>query len=254
MSGKRKARSSKLAWGVFWLLIAGRILTNYFGGFVQLGVWSIIIAALALVVLLHCIVSLSIAPLPIPIAALYYIFQVPLELPFVAFWTLAPVALLLTIGLYVLLPRRIGSKHFGLFTLDDIKAHKRYDKHDEAQIEEGDDENNPYISVSFGGISRYLHSNRLQTADLNCAFGALEVYFDNVQLSPDGAEIYANCKFGAIEIYVPAHWRVIDNMSTTMGSAEVDRRLQASDSDAPTLTVTGNVSFGSVEVNRIKGS
>jgi len=254
MAKKHKAKSSKLAWGVFWLLIAGLILANYFGGFVQLGVFSIVIAALALIVLLHCIISLSIAPLPIPIAALYYIFQVPLELPFVAFWTLAPVALLVTCGLYILLPRRLGRKHFGLFTPDDIKAQKRHKKHDEAHIEEGDDENNPYISVSFGGISRYLHSNRLRTADLNCSFGSLEVYFDNVQLSPGGAEIYANCKFGAIEIYVPGHWHVIDQMSSTMGSAEVDRRLRASDSDAPTLTVTGNVSFGSIEVNRIKGS
>ena len=255
MTVKQKSKYSKVAWGLFWILIAGLILANSFGGFVQLNVWSIVIAALALVILFHCLVRLSLAPLPIPIAALYYIFQVPLELPFIAFWTLAPVTLLVTCGLCVLLPRRLGSsKHFGLLVLDDGKRHKGCRNHGEAHIEEGDDENNPYISVNFGAISRYLHSDCLQTADLNCAFGSLEVYFDNVQLAPDGAEVYANCKFGAIEIYVPGHWRVIDQMSTTLGSAEVDRRLQAADADAPTLTITGHVSFGSIEVNRIKGS
>jgi len=258
MAGKNKVKSSKLAWGVFWLLIAGLILANYFGGFVQLGVWSIIIAALALVVLFYCIVTLSFASLPIPIAALYYIFQTSLELPFVTFWTLAVVALLVTCGLHILLPRKLGIRpHFGVITGDDLKRKRSGRKgaeYSDANIEEGDDDNNPFISVNFGAACRYLHSDCLETAELDCAFGALEVFFDNVQLGPNGAEVNAFCKFGAIDIYIPGHWRVIDEMSTTAGNAEVSRRFQNADADAPTITLKGSVTFGSVEVSRIKGS
>jgi len=258
MAGKQKTRSSKLAWGIFWLLIAGLILANYFGGFVQLGVWSIVIAALALVVLFYCIVTLSFASLLIPIAALYYIFQTPLELPYVAFWTLALVTLLVTCGLHILLPKSFGiGPHFVVIAGDDFKrkrSNRKGDEDSDAHIEEGDDENNPFINVSFGAASRYLHSDCLETAELNCSFGAMEVYFDHVQLSPNGAEVYVFCKFGSVEIYVPGHWRVIDDMSTTAGSADVSRRFQTADADAPTITLTGKVAFGSVEVNRIKGS
>ena len=255
MERNNKAKSSKFAWGIFWLLIAGLILANYFGGFVQLGVWSIVIAALTLVILFHCIATLSFASLPIPIAALYYIFQKPLELPFVTFWTLALVALLITCGLHVLLPRRFSGIKYGVFVYDDGKKRRRRNRGGieppDAHIEEGDDDNNPYIDVHFGSFCRYLRSACLESAELACSFGALEVYFDHVQLGPNGAEAFVNCKLGSIEIYVPGHWRVIDEMSTSLGAVEISRRLQEAGADAPTLTLTGNVSLGSVEVKRI---
>jgi len=258
MAKKNKVKSSKLAWGIFWFLIAGLILANYFGGFMQLGVWSIIIAALALVIMFYCITTLSLTSLPIPLAALYYIFQSPLGLPFITFWPLAVAALLVTCGLHVLFPRKSGIRpHIGVITGDDFKR-RRYkrkgDEYPDARVEEGDDAANPFISVSFGAACRYLHSDCLETTELDCSFGALEAYFDHVQLNPGGAEVRAFCKFGSIDIYVPGHWRVIDEMNTTLGSVEVSRRLQTADEDAPTLTLTGNVSFGSVEVSRIKGS
>ena len=275
---KRK-RNSKIAWGFFWLLVAGLILANYFGGFVELSVWSIIIGSIAAVVLFHCLATLSFATLPIPLAALYYVFQAPLELPFVPFWTLALVAVLLTVGLHVLLPSGYSGRKFVHFVNINEGARKRYDSRGNikgengdadvvidvdnddyneefkgTKIEEGDDANNPYISVSFGYASRYLHADNLEFADLNCSFGGMEVYFDNVTLNPNGAEINVNCSFGSIEIYVPSHWRVIDELNSSLANAEVNRRLQSNDADAPTVRVTGGVSLGNVEVNRIKGS
>jgi predicted membrane protein len=223
---------------------------------VQLGVWSIVVAALALLIMFHCLATLSFASLPLPLAALYYIFQVPLELPFIQFWTLVLVTIPLICALHLLLPRKFGSGKPILIGIDGSKRYSRrggakYDS--DVQIEEGDDDDNPRISVRFGGASRYLHSNCLENVELNCSFGGLEVYFDHVQLSPNGAEVYVNCSFGAVEMYVPADWRVIDEMSSSLGGVEVSKRLLTAGPDAPTITITGNVSFGGVEVNRIKG-
>jgi len=282
-----KAKTSKVAWGFFWLLLAGLVLANYFGGFVTLGVWSIIIAVIAIIVLFHCLISLSFASIPIPLAALYYIFQPtlaePLGLPEIPFWTLALVTLLVTIALHLMLPKRFRSGHYTVDVNFGSKNKRKRDKEENrfdlpiedvadvigdvadvivdgeytegnkrTKIEEGDDENNPYISVSFGGASRYLHSDCLESAELSCNFGSLEVFFDNVKLSPNGAEVNVSCSFGSIEIYVPSHWRVIDNLSASLGNAEVSRKLMSNDADAPTLRVTGNVSLGNVEVKRIK--
>ena len=273
-----RVRTSKWAWGVALLLIAALILVNYFGGFVELGVWSIIVSAVALIILINCIARLSFVAIPLPIVALYYVFQAPLELPFIQFWLLAVVTVLVMCGLFFLLPRRyrIG-KHFVVSIDGEGKSARSRrgkrgtkfgrngnrcedgidtiidDGDDEAIIEEGDDENNPYIRVQFGSASRYLRSDCLESAELDCSFGALEVYFDNVKLSPDGANIHVECSFGSIEIYLPGHWRVINELSASLGNAEVDRRLENADDDAPTVRITGDVSLGNVEVCRIKG-
>jgi len=255
MAMKEKKRVSRWVWGVFWLLIATLILSNYFGGFVELGVWSVIVAALALLILFQCLATLSFAPVPIPLAALYYVFQIPVGLPFVPFWTMVLVALLVTCGLHVLLPRKFWHAKQFEFTFNDNKRHYRRDNSDEneASIEEGDDVNNPYVNASFGSASRYLHSDRLETLELNCNCGALEVFLDNVQLHPDGAEAFVNCRLGAVELYVPGDWRIIDNINVSLGASDVDGRLRGADPDAPTLTLNGNVSLGAIEVRRIKG-
>jgi len=272
---------SKIAWGLFWLLLAGLIMANQFGGFVDLSVWNIVFGAIALVMLFHCFATLSFGSLPAPIATLYFILQGPLELPHVDFWPLALVTVLLTIGLHILLPNKFNYRKYihintGIGTRTRKNKKRRYDKHgnvvgqdeyadvvidgnyddevnEKTKIEEGDDPNNPYISVSFGSASRYLHSDCLESAELVCSLGSLEVYFDNVTLSPNGAEVNVSCNLGNIEIFVPPHWRVIDDMNSSLANAEVNKKLQKNDADAPTLRVTGEVSLGNVEVTRIKG-
>ena len=296
MTRKSRMRSSKIAWGFFWFLLAGLILANALGGFVQLTIWGIIIGAIATVILFHCFATLSFASIPIPLAALYYIFQAPLGLPSVGFWTIAAVAVLLTIGMHVILPRRYSSGKFVNIGINEGMRHrKRYtsggsansgsadaedadviidgnddgggngagnadngrdytEANEKTKIEEGDDANNPYISVSFGYASRYLHADALESAELSCSFGGMEVYFDNVTLSPNGAEVNVNCSFGSMEIFVPSDWRVIDEVNASLANAEVSRRLQGNDADAPTIRVTGSVSLGNLEIKRIKGS
>jgi len=243
-------------WGVFFLLIAALVLANQFGGFPELGIWSIIIAALAVGMFVQCIVSLTFGSLPIPIAALYYIFQVPLDFPYIIdFWPLVLVTLLATAGLHTLLPNRlfrnIKKKNIEIIYTgeDGVTGTRGFD--DEGQIEEGGGDNNPRISVQFGSVSRYLHADSLETVELECRFGSLEVYFDHVQLCQDGAEAFLNCKFGAIEIYVPSNWRIIDNMNTSLGGIDINGRREVLDENAPTLKISGNVSLGGVDVHRI---
>ena len=324
MNRNFRGRATKIAWGFFWLLLAGLILANYFGGFLTLGVWSIIFAAIALIILFHCFATLSFAALPIPLGALYYILQYPLEeplgLPIINFWPLAAVAILLTCGLHFLLPNRFGSGKYVHFGVSDNRSKRRNNKgynrvrydgrgnvkthfnkefskemkeeikeeledvidelndamdevhsvmdevneavndiddtidveYDEARIEENDDANNPYINVSFGYASRFLHADRLESAELSCSFGGMEVYFDHVNLAPEGAEINVNCNFGSIEIFVPTNWYVIDEVRASLANCEVSRRLQANGPNAPTVRLTGSVSLGNVEVSRIK--
>ena len=267
-------------WGIFLLLIAALVLSNQLGGFIELGIWSIIVAALAVAFLVKCIIDLAFGSIPIPLAALYFIFQAPLGLPLISFWPLVIVTVLATAGLHILFPPRIfyrkkkhnhdwhysgyqgnnkGSDRVDGIIVDiedgigEIEAEIEglYGHNGDTKVKEGGGDNNPHISVQFGAASRYLHANSLESVELNCSFGSLEVYFDHVELSPNGAEAYLNCKFGAIELYVPSHWQIIDNTRASIGAVDIKRSRVAPDINAPRLTISGSVSVGGVEIHRI---
>jgi len=261
---KRGKKHRAWGWGVFLLLVAALVIASQFGGFPDLGFWSIAIAILAAAFFVQCIADASFASLPIPIAALYYIFQRPLELPVLNFWPLVLITLLVTAGLHVIIPQKkfkfkysSGKKNKNkndidvVYIDDDGDVTSQKINTDEGQFEEGGGDNNPRISVKFGGGSRYLHADALETVELDCSFGGLEVYFDHVTLSPDGAEAFLDCKFGSIEMYIPRHWHVIDNTSSSLGSIEYSGRTIPTE-NPPVLKVTGSVSCGSIEIRRIK--
>jgi len=244
-------------WGIFLLLAAALVLAHQFGGFTEIGIGSLIVAALAVALLVHCIVDLSFGAVPIPLAALYYVFQEPLGFPEINFWPLVLITLLATAGLFALIPRKRYFKKRKRSNIEVIFADSngvtgpRKLNDEEAQVIEEGDDNNPRISVQFGSVSRYLHADALESAELDCNLGHLEVYFDNVKLSPNGAEVIANCKLGAIEMYMPSDWQIIDEVSASLGGVDVKGKHKACAPDAPKVRVTGNVSLGGMEIHRV---
>jgi len=240
----RKNRSSNWVWGLFLLGVAAFVVINQFKGFANLGIGSIIAAVLSVVFFVQCIANLSFAPLPIPLAVLYIVFQVPFELPYIKPWLLILASVLASAGLSILLPRKHKIRECGNY------SHSG-DHHPQMRTEDGDNDNNPVININFGAVSRRLHANSLETAQLHCRFGALEIFFDQAELSPNGAEATLDCSFGAIKLLVPKHWRITDKVNCSLGGIDVDNRYAAPAENAPQLTLTGNVSLGGIEVRYI---
>lgn len=241
---------SKLIWGAFLLLAAALIVLNQIGGFAEMGVGSIIAAVLSLAVIVQCVAHLHFAALPIPIAVLYIIFQQPLELPYIKIWALALAAVLASMGLAVLLPRRHRNKYDKDYDKDRDRSRTNAD-YKEIHIENGNNDNNPTVSVSFGAVNRRLYADSLETVRLNCNFGALKIFLDQAKPCPGGAEAVINCSFGGIELFAPKHWRVIDKTNCAMGGVGIDKVFNAPAENAPKLTLTGNVSLGGIDVRYI---
>jgi len=237
-------RSSNLVWGVFLLLAAAFVLINQFDGFAGIGAGSIIIVVLALVFFVQCIANLNFALLPIPLAVLYYVFQGPCDLPYIKLRTLIIATVLASVGLSILLPRRFKYRSYG-------NNSRPGDQHPQMRTEDGSNDNNPVVSVNFGGISRRLHANSLETAQLHCNFGALEVFFDQAGISPNGAEAALDCSFGAIKLIIPKNWRILDKINCTLGGVDIENRYAPPEENAPLLTLTGSVSMGGIEVRFI---
>jgi len=235
-----KSKFSNFFWGLFLLVAAAFVLTNNHFGFADIGVGRLILAFLALAFIVQCLANRHFAPLVIPLAVLYVIFRRDLGLPPIQTWKLVTAAVLAFIGLNMLLP---GRRNF--------RNHFSGPDGEQKQIpEEGDNDNNPYVSVNFGSVSRSLRAAGLETARLSCNFGAMEIYFNQVELSPGGAEVNISCSFGGVLLFVPKHWHVIDKMNCTLAGVNL-KSFAPPVENAPRLTLTGSVSLGGVDVKYI---
>jgi hypothetical protein len=148
-------------------------------------------------------------------------------------------SILASIGLAIIFPKKHWYRHYNRSWNPQI------------QTKDGNYDNNPSVSVNFGAVSRRLFSDSLETVQLNCNFGALEIFFDKVELNPNGAEVTLNCSFGAIELFVPKHWHIIDRLNRSLSGVDIHNNFTPLAENAPLLTLVGNVSMGAIEVRSI---
>ncbi|PWM44208.1 MAG: hypothetical protein DBX47_05995 [Clostridiales bacterium] len=233
-------RNTKWLWATFSILSAVFIIASQVTDFVNIGFWSILGTILLSAVLIQSIIHRNFFGIFIPLALGYKIYCQPLNLLDISVWILLSAAVLLAIGFSFIFKSRPP------------KLKYKFDKceHFNETVYNADD-NNPYAKVNFGASTKYLHSTSLQAGQFYTSFGSMEVYLDQAQLSPEGAEIYVDCKFGAIELYVPSRWNVKNKVHVSMGAADIPEHRTASDPSSPVLIISGNVSFGAVEVNYI---
>jgi hypothetical protein len=102
--------------------------------------------------------------------------------------------------------------------------------------------------VTLSSASKYLHSECLQGGRLISNLGVLEVYFDQVQLSPDGAELFIDCNLGSINLYIPRHWNVVDNINLCLSVVSNNTEHLKLSENAPQLTLAGNVVLSDVKI------
>lgn len=240
-------------WGVFFILAAVLVIASQVGSFVQIGVWSIIAAVLLIAWLISGISRVSFVEIFLPAALLYIVFQKPLEWFYISPWLLILAALFLGIGLSLIIrkrPRAPWGHHWTMHsgTGDGDASTPGFHGPPESSIEVNDDDNYPRAKISFGVTSRYLHAQNLTRGEFAASFGGLEVYLDQAQLNPEGAELGLECSFGSIKLYVPRSWTVRDNISASLANVENDTRMARPEEGLPPLYLTGSVSFGSIEV------
>ncbi len=241
-------RSKNWFWGVFFVLAGVFVIGSQLGAFGEIGFLSILASVLLIALIVHSAFQLNFFGVLIPAAFLYTIYNDVIGLPEISVWQLVLAAVLASTGLSILFHRHVhkvwvhhnhGSVHHGK------AAHHAFTSEKEKV-----DDNNPYVKVNFGSSSKYLHADSLKSGEFICSFGSLQIYFDQVQLSPGGAEILVDCSFGQVELFLPRQWKVINRMYSTLGNVEDNRRDNPAE-NAPELTLKGNLSFGSVEIRYI---
>jgi len=243
--------AKKVFWGLFFIAAAGLAVIRLFSWFPDIHFLNLTLSVIMVPIIITSLISRNFAGVffPLGFAAVLLSDQIHTWWGFsVDFWPAMLVALLLSIGFHLLFrgnhhwqPDKWKNQNWNVKWNDDSRAHLE-DSHTSEDVSD----ENIACGVSFTGSSKYLHSDALRHANLECSFGSLKVYFDGVTLHPDGAMAQVDCSFAQIELYIPRGWRVVNNLTSSFGSAKEKTRNDPG--DGPVLTLTGGVSFGAVEI------
>lgn len=219
-----------LFWGILFLCGAAFVLLNNFGLFGRLHVTSILFSIILVYFIYKGIRYRQYGGILFPLAFLYLIYDEYLPFAELSIWTVFGAALLGTIGLHFLFP----SKYYHGY------CNNNYEK---AEHVSDADVN---CSVAFAGSTKYVDTEDFNEAYLKCSFGSLKVFFDHAAIKGNEAKIYVENSFGETDLYLPKEWNVITKLSASFGDFQEIHKVTYA--GFPTVTVTGNVSFGECKI------
>ena len=229
-------------WGLFFIAAAALIVLSQFGVLSDVSLISLILTILLIPVIIKSAIALNFTGILFPIAFLGIIYAEPLGITNLVPWPILITALFLSIGFHILF-----GKHIGNF-INISGSNSSCFSNDEhfKEIVNNQDESNVEYRVNFSSGVKYINSENLKNVKLSCSFGALKAFFDNSTPDENGVTIYLDSSFSGVELYLPKEWKIVNNLNVSLsGVEEKNRRV---DSNGPTVTFLGNISFSGVEI------
>lgn len=107
-----------------------------------------------------------------------------------------------------------------------------------------------YVDVSFTSTTKYMKDEAFTEALLDCSFGNIKAYFDDVKLKGKTARIKIDTSFGNTELYLPKNWAVDNQMEMSFGGVE-EKNHPSITPESPKITLVGDVSFGAVTITYV---
>lgn len=237
----------KWFWGVFFLLAAAAIIISQIGDFRDFGFWTVLMTVVLLAIVIQSAAQKSFGGVFVPVAILYWTYQKPFDLPYLHFWVLILAGVFVSMGFSFIFKKKSWSGCENMFAgviIDDGLGG--------TTDEVNGDENHPVVHVKFGSTTKYLRAGALESVRINVSFGAAEIYFQDVIVHPNGADVYLNCSFSGVELYIPRTWNLANNANATLGAVDTHGGFGGDIGvDAPTIRIHGNVSLGAVEIKRV---
>lgn len=103
-------------------------------------------------------------------------------------------------------------------------------------------------SSVFASVERSITDQNFEQGKAETVFGSIELDFLSANMAGDSAVLQVAVVFGSVEVRVPTTWNVVLETTAVFGSAENKTRAPLPGDKMKTLTVRGEVVFGSVEV------
>lgn len=241
----RKSTFWSIVWGLVFIAAAGLIILQIFGMLGEISFWTLIITIPLAAGTIACAAKMEWGGMFLLLGALVYVYRARIEEMLeisISIWALLGVAILLSIGFYMLFGSRKKWKKKDRVNIN-------YNYNGEHTIENATGER-LYFEERFTGSSKYIKSENLSYVGIRNSFGGMEVYFEGATLAPGGAEVDVENRYGGLEIYVPHGWNIVSDIKSIFGATDNGGEVPWVEG-APTITFRGTNRFGGVEIKRV---
>ncbi|WP_346869953.1 LiaF transmembrane domain-containing protein [Clostridium sp. UBA5119] len=228
-------KKERIFWGILFILMGIFLIISKLGYFPNVNVFSLLLTAFLVVVIVKSLLRLNFAGVLFPIAFICIIYDKQLGITNITPWTVLIVALLGSIGLSMIFHKPTKWVNMEC-DYEDYKFEK-IDVEDESHVR---------FKNSFSGSIKYINTDNFEQADFKCSFGALKVYFDNATMSNNNAIIRINASFSGVELYIPKNWKVENKTNAFLAS--IDEKNRNNEIITNTLTLVGDINFSGVEI------
>lgn len=236
-------KASNVFWGVLLLLGALTLIVSKMGYFEGVGFWSILLSIGLVAILVKGVIYRSWGSILFPLALLCIVNDRLLGIEAITPGPVLGAALLGTIGLNLLFPRKW---HHGYKLLVGNEEWGECEFKESADAEGGQ---HVRIDASFNSGVKYISNDDLSEVKVDSSFCTLTLYLDNAVLHNGSASMKIDASFGTLELFVPAGWNVRINVSTSFAHASEIGSCNLQGENI--LVINGEVSFGELRVHYI---
>ena len=229
-------KSSKVFWGIFFILAAVYVVISKFGILPDIGVFSIILTVFFLWLFVEGIRNVNFWEILFAIAFICIIYDEPLGITALTPWTVLGAAFLGSIGLSLIvggkirkwksLTGNVGTSSSGQYTGEEIRCEN-----------------------SFGSAIRYINSDNFRRATIENNFGSLSVYFDNAIVQEGSANVGVENNFGETNLYIPKEWKIQNNLDRSFGA--IRETGSSIGTSSTVLYLNGSANFGEIHLHYI---
>jgi len=242
-------RKHSIFWGIILLGGGVLLLLNALGIGTQFDLVPMLGSILLLAISVVSLVQLNFVMGFLPLSVIAYLWRDNIGLPDKNIWLVFVAALLLGIGLSSIFWKAKRARFAG--------RHHRGDKWGSGdKCGHGDwssagtvtsSEDGEFVDVdsNFGEHVKYVRSTNLKKVKIDGNFSSIKVYFDQCQISPEGATIYVDCNFAGVILYVPRTWNLDNQIHVFAGSVD---GITLSSGDYTSVALIGEVHFGEVKI------
>lgn len=239
-------RAKKILWGLAFLLAAVLLIAGNFLD-MNIKVSDILIMIAMVILLIEGIFHRNFALILFPVAIILIINSDRLGISDISPWSVLAAALLGSIGLSVLFPRRGRHWKIPADSMGNIRKGKGSVVQEEI-VQEGSGEE-ARLENSFGDTVKYFNGTLPEEVRLENSFGSMTVYFDNAVMQNHKVYVRVDASFGSTVLYIPAAWKVVLRRDVAFGSVREVGQCNPNGEDVMELKVMS--SFGEVKIKYI---
>lgn len=234
-------KKDNLFWGIFFILAAVLLILGQFDLFAGFNLFKILFTILLVCWFVHGLSHRDFGSMLFSIAFLCIMYDDFLGIENLTPWPVLGAAALGSIGLSMIFKKNDNEliKHNGSVYVERPNNQAGSQKEDLHG-------NNFNINTSFCSAEKHIHSDDFTKAFVKSSCGKTTVYFDDAIIQQGNAQIVLDVNLGEADLFLPKTWNVINQASATFGS--VIEKNAACSNGAPTLTITGTVFCGSVNI------